>query len=192
MSVLLVGLSAAGKSTLCEALVQQLKMRTVNFGDLVIHCKDYAPCPQLCRTCPAELPRRRACMTEHLKDSLDTLILNAHAVFLNETGAVVYGFSPPELRRLKLTLLVLVEARPQVLLARRHQDALLRPDRPDLTVEELDALTRLQRGYVERLAAEAGIELLVYDNSLDWPENRAAFAALAESVRRHRKEGCFP
>lgn len=158
MSILVLGLSGSGKSSVCDLLSNALSFSVINLGRIILAAPGCTPIPIQRKLTEREVAEQY---------DLSQLLIDAHAIFYNELGEIEYGFDSDDLKILHVEMILLIETSPEVIIKRRKNDQTIRPDRRVESVSDINHMKKKQQRFVEALVTENKIPLYVIDNSTD-------------------------
>jgi adenylate kinase len=160
MSVLVLGLSGVGKTSICDCLSKKYMLSTLNLGRMVLSLSQ----PGITLT-----EEKRHIVESFIAEQYDLrkLLIDAHAIFYNNKEELEYGFDSTDMIKLHVSLILLIEVKPELIAMRRKHDMGLRPDRKQDDVHSIYLMERRQRDFVESLSNENHIPLYIVDNNSD-------------------------
>lgn len=186
-SIVLVGIPGTGKSSILKEVCQLSNVTVVNYGDKML---EEAASESIARDALRKMPFReqqkigvkasRKIVQQHTDE---VVIIDTHALIRTNTGYCP-GLPLEVLQILSPTAYVLVECRPDIILARRSKDC--ERTRDEETEEELLIHQDLTRSFLTACCMQTG-SLLCYiqNNSPKIDQNAMPLVRLIQSIQVH-------
>lgn len=156
MSILIIGLSAVGKSYIGNELCRLLNLTIYNMGELMRQCSYN-------EEKSVEFKRKKACLNIGQNNNNKNIIISIHA-FVKFDNEYYASISEDDLKSINAQAIILVEANPKIIIERRIQDKLIRPDRTIENQENILRLQNLQHDLINNLSILSKVPLLCINN----------------------------
>lgn len=194
MLVFLLGIKAVGKSRLVSELNTNLAkpIKEISYGDAMLEIakeagvKDREDMAKLPPAKQNEIREKAAKKIRAIADKEKLVFLNTHGFIYTIPHHTYLPGSPDSVSdMLRPQLVLLVEAAPDAIIARRSKDLQAGRKREIGTKEEIRTALELERMSAVHLSCRYGIDLKPFDNSRDISQARAEVAALAALLKTY-------
>lgn len=180
LRVVVVGIPGVGKTTVVEKLRSRLEgVRLVTFGTVMFEeatRRKWVRGRDEMRKLPVERQRRlQAIAAERISEMVDRIVLVDTHLFIRTKEGFWPGLPFEVVRALNPTHLVLVEASPDEVWARRAADAAR--SRDSVTKEDLEKETELGRSFLSVSSTLTGAPMLIVKNAEGKADETAEFLA---------------
>ncbi|HDS58925.1 MAG TPA: adenylate kinase [Thermoplasmatales archaeon] len=165
MVVILSGIPGAGKTTVMQKALEKKPLKFVTYGTVMFDLareKMGVEDRDAMRTLPVERQRQLQEMTADRVAEMGDVVVDTHCTIKTPAGYLP-GFPYDILKRLRPRLVILVEASPQEIAARRSKDQDVRQRDPD-TVEEMEEHQMMNRMAAMTYATLVGATVKIIHN----------------------------
>jgi len=164
MRVLFVGLPGVGKTSIAGRISDWNLFGVVNIGDLMKQ-KRFNPTTEQ-GSLKNNIEEKRLSVSRYIDREYDSnLIITGHGVVWLDSNNYIFGSSLEDVNVMKISLLVIIEAMPEIIYQRRMNDILIRRDRIIENKEIIDKNQQAQRRHYTEICNNIAIPYLVFDNS---------------------------
>ena len=163
MRILFVGLPGVGKTSVVEKIVTQEFFEILNIGDLM---KQNCFEPHVLLGEEERIHAKRLNVSRYIGERNDfKLLVTGHGVVNFGEYDHIFGSSLRDIEIMRMSAVVILEARPEIIYNRRLRDIAIRSDRIIENQEIININQQNQKEYYTKVCKNIGMPCFIYDNS---------------------------